>query len=170
MDTYGSNLRIVTADEGKDDGNPAWSPDGKEIAFSSSRLGSFDIYVMSADGSGSPARLTGPETDDFHPDWSPDGALIVYRATSPITGKREIRVVTVDGHSSRKLFSSQANDDTPAWSPDGQLISFASDRLSGDASSADGIYRIYMYDLESGTISETSHGNRDGRYPSWRPN
>ena len=170
MDADGNNLKNITAEENSNDGNPSWSPDGKEIAFSSNRQGSYDIYVMSADGSGSSKRLTGSETDDFHPDWSPGGELIAYRSTSPISGKRDIKVVTVDGHSSRNLFSSQANDDTPAWSPDGQRISFASDRLANDALNSDGVYRIYMYDLETGIITQTSRGNRDGQYPAWRPN
>lgn len=170
MDADGGNPQNLTADEARNDGNPAWSPDGKEIAFSSNRRGSYDIYIISADGSGKPTRLTETEADAFHPDWSPDGTLIAFRSTSPLTGKRSIQLVTSDGLSSRKLFPSQANDDTPAWSPDGQRIAFASDRRTDDELTPDGSYRIYVYNLETGKITQITHGNRDGRYPAWRPN
>jgi TolB protein len=56
---------------------PAWSPDGRRIAFASARDGNSEIYVMNADGS-SPVRLTEhPEQDDF-PAWSRDGRRLAF--------------------------------------------------------------------------------------------
>ena len=169
MDAGGGNPRNLTADEDGHDGNPAYSPDGTEIAFSSNRDGNFEIYVMKADGSDNPTRLTETEVHDFHPDWSPDGSLIVFRSESIVAGNRQIVVMSRDGDSPRPLFPSLANDDTPAWSPDGQRIAFASDRANQEELSPVGSYRIYIYDLDTGRLTAVTHGNRDGRYPAWRP-
>ena len=59
------------------DGSPAWSPDGKRIAFYSERDGNAEIYVMNADGTGV-TRLTRHERGRRLPAWSPDGRTISF--------------------------------------------------------------------------------------------
>ena len=59
--------------------NPAWSPDGSRIAFSSNRDGDSEIYVMNADGSGV-TPLTDNSDQDYSPAWSPDGSRIAFVA------------------------------------------------------------------------------------------
>lgn len=60
---------------------PAWSPDGKKIAFSSSRRGNWQIFVMNSDGSGL-YQLTKRDTaNDRYPTWSPDGKWIAFVST-----------------------------------------------------------------------------------------
>ena len=54
-----------------EDQSPSWSPDGKRIAFASTRDGNFEIYVMNADGS-EQTRLTENDVLDFYPSWSPN--------------------------------------------------------------------------------------------------
>ena len=71
----GTGQRVL--DPGVDAASPAWSPDGSRIAFSGTRNGNIDIYVMDADGSNL-RRLTTDPNDDLHPSWSPDGTRIVY--------------------------------------------------------------------------------------------
>jgi TolB protein len=56
---------------------PAWSPDGRELAFMSNRDGNFDIYVMNANG-GDVRRLTDPPGIDSVPSWSPRGERIAF--------------------------------------------------------------------------------------------
>jgi hypothetical protein len=62
------------------DGDPAWSPEGSQVAFDTTRDGNLEIYVMGADGT-NPTRLTRDPGWDFAPDWSPDGARIVFVST-----------------------------------------------------------------------------------------
>ena len=62
------------------DGYPHWSPDGKKIAFMTSRDGiNYEIYVMNADGT-SQTRLTNNADLDAEPSWSPDGTKIAFRS------------------------------------------------------------------------------------------
>jgi hypothetical protein len=69
MDADGSNAMRLTFDPAADN-KPAWSPDGRKIAFHHGPAGSRDIYVMNADGSG-PTQLTVDPGDDIQADWQP---------------------------------------------------------------------------------------------------
>ncbi|HEY3126676.1 MAG TPA: LpqB family beta-propeller domain-containing protein, partial [Candidatus Limnocylindria bacterium] len=71
---------------------PAWSPDGKSIAFQSNRDGPYHIYVMNSDGSNL-RQLTNGDNDDRHPNWSPDGKLIAVDTGDQV--KREIALIDV---------------------------------------------------------------------------
>jgi Tol biopolymer transport system component len=61
---------------------PAYSPDGRKIAFGSSRSGDFEISVMNADGTET-RRLTHSPGLDARPAWSPDGARIDFASRPP---------------------------------------------------------------------------------------
>jgi len=96
---------------------PAWSPDGAKIAFSSGRNGSFDIYVMNADGTGT-ARLTSTRKDESHPTWSADGGAIAFARA------QDIYVMNVDGSDARRISDLDAEEAEPAWSPDSKWIAY----------------------------------------------
>ena len=98
---------------------PAWSPDGSRIAFSSKREGSFDIYEMSAAGTGT-RRLTATGADDGHPSWSPGGERIVFSRGAPA----DLYLMNADGSGVRPLVVDPADDTQPTWSPDGRWIAF----------------------------------------------
>jgi Tol biopolymer transport system component len=72
----GTDPLQLTGSEGEED-DPAWSPDGKLIAFASDREGSFAIWLMSADGSGA-RRLTNSTATEHDPTWSPDGRFVAF--------------------------------------------------------------------------------------------
>jgi Tol biopolymer transport system component len=98
---------------------PDWSPDGRRIAFASKRSGTFDIYAMNADGTGT-RRLTSAPADDGHPTWSPDGRRIAFERG--ITG--DIYVMNADGSGARAITDDPAGETQPAWSPDGRWIAY----------------------------------------------
>src|SRR5207247_11024943 len=104
------------------DGDPAWSPDGQRIAFSSQRDGSTDIYVMNADGSGLRRVTAGPF--DQQPAWSPDGARIVFTAGDCFYYECtfDVSVVNADGSGRLRLAvdGSWGYPPQPARSPGGQ--------------------------------------------------
>ena len=69
--------------------DPAWSPDGTKIAFTTDRDGNFEIYVMNADGTGQ-TRLTNNAAADDEPAWSPDGSKIAF-TSRPRRQLRDLR-------------------------------------------------------------------------------
>ena len=106
--------------------DPAWSPDGTQIAFASERDGNYEIYVMAADGS-QQTRLTRNSARDSSPKWSPDGTQIAFTSDRD-AGNDEIYVMAADGSQPTRLTRNHDLDWTPAWSPDGTQIAFASER------------------------------------------
>jgi Tol biopolymer transport system component len=95
------------------EGQPAWSPDGNEIAFVTDRDGNREIYVMYVDGSNQ-RRITNNECDDLEPDWSPDGNNIVF--SSDRYGTSDIYVMNADGNDQVRLTYMDTNDErAPAW-------------------------------------------------------
>jgi len=105
---------VIRLTETGDDWEPAWSPDGKRIAFHSNRDGNEEIYVMNADGSGQ-TRLTKNEVGDTSPAWSPDGKRIAF--VSERDGNLEIYVMNADGSGQTRLTNNDADDIEPAWQP-----------------------------------------------------
>ena len=111
---------------------PAWSPDGRQLAFTSHRTGDSDIWRVNVDGAGL-ANLTRNGALDSHPTWSPDGQTIAFNSTRGAGPNGEgtpgeIYLMRADGSSPRRLTRSRGGNFGPAWSPDGSLIAFNSQR------------------------------------------
>jgi Tol biopolymer transport system component len=126
---FGLGSRLLDLINGKstpgDVQTPAWSPDGRKLAFVSRRDGNSEIYVMNADGSAQ-ENLTRQPANDSQPSWSPDGRKIAF--VSRRDGNSEIYVMNADGSGKRNLTRDRATDDYPTWSPDGRRIAFLRDR------------------------------------------
>lgn len=105
------------------DVRPAWSPDGKTVAFQTTRAdgSNFHIWVMDVDGRNQRAITRGP-SDDRHPFWSPDSKQIAFDSGSD--GTREIRVINSNGGNPRQVTRLNQESIFPAWSPDGKQITF----------------------------------------------
>jgi Tol biopolymer transport system component len=121
---------------------PAWSPDGRLIAFASDRPAEREIYIMRADGSGlRQLTRTKPYVDDTQPRFSPDGRFVLFTSNRVAFSNYELfRVRVSDGGGVRRLtFWGSGKDGAPGddlsgdFSPDGKRIAFVSDRSGGYA-------------------------------------
>ena len=147
-----------------DDRDPAVSPDGRKVAFSSNRNGYWDLYILDL-ATGIVERLTDSLAYDGAPSWSPDGLWIVYE--SYIDDNLEIFITSTKEPNQLpiRLTANSAADHSPAWSPQGRQIAFVSTR-SGDP-------EIWLADLNQ--ADETSFLNLSqkplnlDRHPVWSP-
>jgi Tol biopolymer transport system component len=106
------------------DEGPQLSPDGKKIAFSSNRTGSYEIWICDSDGSNA-QQLTSLAGYSGCPSWSPDGERIAFCSIQEQWG---IFVISANGGKPKRLITSPATDSYPSWSRDGKWIYFGSDR------------------------------------------
>lgn len=122
----GESVRRVT-DHGF---HPAWSPDGKTIAFSTERIITPEnrqttsvLFVVDTAG-GAPRQIG--DGDACQPSFSPSGKRIVYWSNT--SGQRDIYTIAVGGGERVPVTNDTAIDWAPTWSPDGHYIYFSSDR------------------------------------------
>src|SRR6266540_4157053 len=101
-----------------------------KIAFTSTRDGNVEIYVMDADGS-KQTRLTNNTFLDRTPAWSPDGGQIAF-ASNRTTGNFDIFVMNADGSAQTNISNGvQADFQDPDWSPDGTKIACSQANVQG---------------------------------------
>jgi Tol biopolymer transport system component len=150
----GRDARRVTRGHGE---YPDWSPDGREIVYAApvAGRGRYDLWVVAADGVGTPRRITADAGTDFAPAWSPDGAWIAYQAE---TGDRwELWIVRPDGSDARRLSPAGEDGVWPAWSPGG-LLAYSGPR------------GIIVIDVESGSSLDLPGSPAGGtEFLSWGP-
>jgi Tol biopolymer transport system component len=139
-------------------GIPAWSPDGRRVAFESVGDVNPALFVVNADGSGR-RRLTRSYGRDFSPAWSPNGRKIAFLSNRG--GDAEIYVINTDGSRPRNLTRNPAPDSVLAWSPDGRRIAFLSKR--------DGNWQVYVMTADGSGQRRLTRGDADASSPVWSP-
>ena len=148
----------LTVGRYSDNLSPTFAPDGRRLAFISTRPGLPQVYAMAPDGTGQELLVpfdfgaTGPSQA---PDWSPDGANVVFHRE--LRGVPQLFVYDVAARRVRQLTSAGRNED-PTWAPDGRHIAFVSDRS--------GRRQIWILDLESGRLRQLQSPGA-ARLPAW---
>ena len=133
--------------------SPAWSPDGRKLAYVSFETGKASIYIQDVN-TGQRVQATSFGGINGAPTWSPDGRRIAMSLSKD--GQPEIYVLDVANRSLDRITNSNSIDTEPAWSPDGRSLIFTSDRSGGP--------QIYQTSLGSGETNRlTFTGNYNAR-------
>ena len=147
-----------------DNYSPAWSSDGQNLAFSSSRTGNTEIYTVTSTG-GNLRRLTENKGPDVSPTWNPKtNAQIAW--VSGRTGLPQIYTMASDGTNAVRV-TDQGYAVSPSWSPNGQFLTFAWVRHYG--AGQPGTSDIYVMDVASKQFAQLTHDGGRNDFPSWSP-
>jgi len=122
---FGSD-RLSKLSRGIDDHSPVWSPDGKRVAFDSSRTGHYQLYLAQVDSAGQEAQSTARPRDHFVNAWLPDGRL-AFTDYSIEEGGDLWLVEARAGAEPQPLLQSPFSETEPAFSADGRWIAYVSD-------------------------------------------
>lgn len=154
------DVRNLTNSSASAERAPAWSPDGRSVAYFSDRSGEYKLYIAPQDGLGSPREITIPDAANyFAPAWSPDGRKIAFQDThfrlwivDVATGQAKIADADKVYHGDRTI--------VPAWSPDSRFIAYPKHLPS--------LFRaLHVYEVESGQVRQVTDGLADVVSPAW---
>ncbi len=157
MNADGSDQKQLTptADwDSSDEIQPRWSPDGTQIAFASTRIDTYNIWLISPDGTGL-RRVTAFFSDA--PSWSPDGRQIAY------VGSDAIGIVNSDGSNPHSITGPGGWAGAPSWSPDGSRIGFYRNDDRGYPG------ELYLINPDGSNETQLTTGGYNNAGSSWSP-
>ena len=142
--------------------SPAFSPDGKQMVFSTREVNGTDagIYISNPDG-GRLKNLSNNSAIDSSPTWSPTGRQIGF--ISDRSGSPQLWVMDADGSNVQRLVREGGHCDSPDWSPDGRFITYSWQPR--------GIWnhQIYVIEVATGRIFQLTSGRGSSENPHWSP-
>lgn len=161
MDSDGRRLQNLT-NSPEDDSYPAWSRDGKKIAFTRHPYLRSALYIMNADGSNQHAIFEGPDPLGGPVAWSPDGQRLAFSADR-FEDRHGFAIfsVNVDGSDQRQLTDGFSHDVEPSWSPDGTQIVF---QRYGTGERPD---QIYIMNADGSQLRKLMSSGRIDNAPEW---
>ena len=139
---------------------PAFSPDGKWIAFFAYRDGGYDLWAIAPDGTNQ-HKLTWGAFDDREPAWSHDGTRVAFSSDrgNPLGGDYNIWTLDMRSGELRQITKDPADDYMPTWSPDDKEIAFVSARGDGQA--------VWAVNVADGTERKAATATGRVDAPSW---
>ncbi len=147
------------------DGGPAWSPNGRYLAFTSARTGQGDLYLLARDAlDAAPRRLTtDPTSSELYPTWSPDSRSLIYVGHST-RGDNLYLIEDVLHPEPVRLTRWNHTQTRPRYSPDGRRLAFYSNQVEPKR------FDLYVMDLPDGAVYLVAEGVvlNDGG-PRWLP-
>jgi tricorn protease len=154
------DVRNLTNTPGAHDRFPAWSPDGRSIAWFSDVSGEYQLYIGGQDGKGEPRAIKVEGAGFYHaPEWSPDSQKIAYFDNS-----RSVYWLDVKSGASKKVASqpiySPVVTISYSWSPDSKWLAYAMDNDAG-------ITTVSVYSTEQAKVFQVSDGMSDVSDPQF---
>ena len=166
IDLATGRVTALTSSGDWNDEQPRWSPDGRRIAFKSDRGGSFNLYLMDADGS-NVVRLTEHGAVDHDPTWLPDGESLVFTSDRDRgVGRWDLYRLWIADRSVERLtnyFSGYAF--MPSVAPDGNWIAFVASTFPFDGGWANQVHVLELATRMTWPFDMTG----PGCWPNWSP-
>ncbi len=163
------NTRDLTGTSGAREQYPAWSPDGRWVAYVTDRTGEAQIAVRAADGSGEETILTSRTAGYLYgPVWSPDSAELAFSDSDHVLWYltvKDRKVVRVDQDRREEIHAI-------SWSPDALWLAYSkagSQDMGSDDDASTYMGRIFLYSLGTGTATQVSTGMTDDSEPVFDP-
>jgi TolB protein len=144
-------------------GTPAFSPDGKWLAFVSNKDGSPRVYILEIPPAGANLKnltlklISKANRESSAPAWSPDGSKLAYCAMTK--NVRQIWIYDFDKKKERQLTHGTGNKENPTWAPNSLHLVFNSTGSSGS--------ELYMINLNQPEAVKITSGPGEKRFPSW---
>ena len=155
------DIRNLTNTPGTMERDPAWSPDGKSVAYFSDESGEYQLFIKSPDGMSEPKKISlgNPPSFYYSPTWSPDSKKIAY------TDKRlNLWYVDLAKGTPVKIdtdtYDAPQRTLDPAWSPDSRWIAY-SKKLTSQ------MHAVFAYSLEQSKSLQLTDGLSDARFPAF---
>ncbi|HNC44889.1 MAG TPA: hypothetical protein PLU80_12035, partial [Acidobacteriota bacterium] len=146
---------------------PQWSPDGKQIVFTSNRTGDPELYLMNVDGSGL-RQLTQSPGRDAHPAFSPDGRKIVFQSPRANGKDTNVYVMNADGSNVVQLTNLKGFAGVPAYAPNGKTIAFQWRETNDFKDSTR--WRICLMNSDGRNLRIITPGKANDQVPVWSRN
>ncbi len=147
---------------GNRDRRPAWSPDGRQVAFIRDTANTSVVYAHPADGSGPDRRLARLDRMVQEVVWSPDGRWLVLRTDNTQAGAGDLVGVRLEGDSTPvPLVASAFSEFHPALSPDGRWLAFTSNESGSN--------EVYVRPFPDTRAGRWQVSNGGGSEPAWAP-
>ncbi|MGE5236766.1 MAG: S41 family peptidase [Acidobacteriota bacterium] len=163
------NTRDLTQTSGAREQYPAWSPDGKWVAYVTDRTGEAEIALRPADGSGTETLLTDTKRGyDYGPVWSPDSEKLAFSDSDHtlwLLGIKDHKLTKIDRDPREEIRHI-------AWSPDALWITYTKagpQDMGSDDDASTYMGRIFLYSLASGTATQVSSGMTSDAEPIFDP-
>ena len=155
------DIRNLTNSPAVADRDPAWSPDGKRVAWFSDESGEYALHIRDQNGMGDVTKidLGKPGSYFYSPVWSPDSKKIAY------TDKR-LNVWYVDAEKGAPVkvdtdyYDTPFHNLNPVWSPDSKWIAYTKQLVSH-------LHAVFIYGLESAKTTQLTDGFSDALYADW---
>ncbi len=158
------DIRNLTRSPAVADRDPAWSPDGKWIAYFSDESGEYELHLKDQSGLGEIKKINlgNPPSYFYNPAWSPDSKKIAY-----IDKRLNVWYVDIEKGKPVKVDSDLFEDPTyqidPAWSPDSKWLTYSKYLPSH-------FRAIYAYSMDAGKTSQITDGLGEARFPVFDKN
>jgi len=155
------DIRDITSTPGAAERDPAWSPDGKSVAYFSDASGEYELYIRDQDGLKPPRQINlgNPPSFFYSPSWSPDSNKIAYsdkRLNLWYVDLEHPLPVKVD----TDIFDTPLHEFGQAWSPDGKWLAYTKQLTNH-------LRAVFVYSLASGKATQVTDGMSDCLYPVW---